>query len=250
MRVIAVASQKGGVGKTSLVHNIGFECAKKKRVLLIDFDPQANLTMCFDVHPSKDTPTVYNVLKDPELFEKSLIKVRDNLFLMPASMDLSASEVNFATDADRHERLKKVLQNAKNFDMVIIDAPPSLGFFTTNAFTAATEFIIPLQCHGFAWRALDQLFDIVKVVKKRLNPDLQFTGIVLTFHDTRNTLARTVINQAKKQFKDRVFNTPIPINVRVAEAPLKGLAAAEHAPRSTGAKAYKKLAGEVLNGIR
>lgn len=251
MRTIAVASQKGGVGKTSFVQNVGYELAAQgQTVVLVDFDPQANLTMSYGIDADGKRTTVLDALEEPERTPETLVPAREGLplYLMPSSMDLSAAEVNYASDIERQFKLDEALQQLEGHgvDVIMIDAPPSLGFYTVNALVAASEFLIPLQCQGLAWKALDQLFGIIDRIKRKLNSDLDFGGIALTFFDTRNNLSIQVADQAREQFNGSVFEYVVPVNVKIAEAPLRGLTVMEHAPDSRGAQAYRHLAEEVI----
>lgn len=251
MRTIAVASQKGGVGKTSFVQNVGYELARQgKTVALVDFDPQANLTMSFGVDGDGKRTTVLDALDEPTKTPEALVPVREGmpLYLMPSSMDLSAAEVNYASDIERQFKLDDALRHLddEGIDIALIDAPPSLGFYTVNALVAAKEFLIPLQCQGLAWKALDQLFGIIDRIKRKLNSELTFGGIALTFFDARNNLSIQVAEQAREQFTGNVYEYVVPVNVKIAEAPLRGLTVVEHAPESRGADAYRHLAEEVI----
>lgn len=248
-KIIAIVSQKGGVGKTSLVQNLGAELARAgQRILQVDFDPQSNLTIGWGLDPGQDRPTIYDALSRPDKAADSIINLRQNLDLIPANLDLSGAELEFASDyINRNNRLKKVLTELYGYDMILIDGPPSLGFFTINALFAATEIIIPLQTHFYAFRAIDQLFAIIDKVSE-VHRGLSLTGIVLTMYDSRNALTSTVEDAARRRFGDLVYKTVIPVNIRIAEAPLDGVSIGEYEEDSKGAMAYKALAGEVLDG--
>jgi chromosome partitioning protein len=245
-RIVAVVSQKGGVGKTSLVQNLGAELAlSDQRVLLIDFDPQSNLTTGWGIDPMEDRPTVYDAMTNPEVSVETLLEVRPNLYLMPASLDLAGAELAFINAIDRNSKLRKALAPITHyFDIILIDGPPSLGFFTVNALAAANEFLIPLQVHPYAYKALDQLLSIVSQVEE-INPELDLNGIVLTMYDQRNSLTSAIEDAARQRFNNRVYNTVIPINVRIPEATLDGLSVGEYEESSRGAIAYRDLAKEV-----
>ncbi len=247
-RVIAVVSQKGGVGKTSLVQNLGAELARAgQKVLMVDFDPQSNLTSGWGLDLEEERPTVYDAMLKPSDAPGCVINVRPNLDLLPASLDLAGSELTFASDLiDRVGKLKKALAPlVGRYDMVLIDAPPSLGFFTVNALAAASEILIPLQVQGYAYRALDQLLVIMERVRE-VNPSLRLGGVLLTMYDARNTLTFSVEEAARSRFGELVFKTTVPINVRIAEAPLEGQSVAEFESTSKGAVAYRNLAQEVI----
>jgi chromosome partitioning protein len=246
-RIIAVVSQKGGVGKTSLVQNLGAELAlTHRRVLIIDFDPQSNLTTGWGIDPYEDRPTVYDVLGEPGLVETAVLPIRKNLDLLPANLDLAGAELAFINAIDRNNKLRKALASTINaYDIVLIDSPPSLGFFTVNALAAATEFMIPLQVHPYAYKAIDQLLDIVDQVQE-INPNLTLIGIALTMYDRRNSLTDAIADAARQRFGNLVFNTVIPINVRIPEATLDGISVGEYESLSSGAIAYRDLAAEVI----
>ena len=244
--IIAVVSQKGGVGKTSLTQNLGAELALLgHQVLLVDFDPQSNLTTGWGIDPGEERPTSYTVMLEPVKAKSAIINVRPNLDLIPADLDLSGAELQFINAIDRNYKLRKSLAPlAVSYDYVLIDSPPSLGFFTINALVAATDIMIPLQCQAYAYKALDQLFQIVEQVKE-INEKLQLTAIVLTMYDVRNSLTMSVEEAARKRFGNLVMKAAVPVNVRIAEAPLDGVSVGEYETGSTGAQAYRSLAKEM-----
>lgn len=247
-RIFAVVSQKGGVGKTSLVQNLGAELARAgHRVLLVDFDPQSNLTTGWGLDPGTVPATVYDAMSEPQGVMDTILPVRRQLDLIPANLDLAGAELAFINSIDRNTRLRKALEPvAENYDVVLVDGPPSLGFFTVNALAAAGEIIIPLQVHPYAYKAVDQLLTIVQQVQE-INPRLQMTGIALTMYDRRNSLTAAIEDAARRRFGQLVFDTVIPINVRVAEATLDGISVGEYEAASAGAQAYESLAKEVIN---
>ncbi|MBV7333948.1 ParA family protein [Chloroflexi bacterium TSY] len=247
-RTVAICSQKGGVGKTSLTQNLGAELARTgERVLVVDFDPQSNLTSGWGFDPVEERPTVYTAMLDPTQAQACVIQHRPNMDLLPADLDLSGAELQFLAAVDRNTKLKKALAPLKDgYDFILIDGPPSLGFYTVNALTAATELIIPLQAQVYAYKALDQLLNIVGQVQE-INPSLQLSAVVLTMYDIRNSLTSSVEEQARKKFGDLVMQTVIPVNVRIAEAPLDGVSVREYAAESKGAEAYTNLAKEILD---
>jgi len=248
VRTVAVVSQKGGVGKTSLVQNLGAELAAAgQRTLLVDFDPQSNLTTGWGVDPGADHPTIYDAMTTPETAPGCVLNLRPRLDLMPANLDLAGAELAFINAIDRNNKLSKALAPvAGAYDVILIDGPPSLGFFTVNALAAADEIIIPLQVHPYAYKAVDQLLTIVDQVGE-INPGLRLTGIVLTMHDSRNSLTAAIEDAARQRFDGLVFETVIPINVRIAEATLDGISVGEYEASSKGAEAYRSLAEEALN---
>jgi chromosome partitioning protein len=247
-RVFAVVSQKGGVGKTSLVQNLGAELARSgNHVLLVDFDPQSNLTTGWGLDPGTSPATVYDAMSQPEYAEDTIVNLRTGLDLMPANLDLAGAELAFINAIDRNTRLRKALEPvATAYDVVLVDGPPSLGFFTVNALAAAGEIVIPLQVHPYAYKAVDQLLTIVEQVQE-INSQLRLTGIALTMYDRRNSLTAAIEDAARQRFGDLVFQTVIPINVRVAEATLDGISVGEYEAMSAGAQAYEALAKEVMD---
>lgn len=245
--VVAVASQKGGVGKTALTQNLGAELARSgQKVLVVDFDPQSNLTMGWGIDPDSDRPTIYTAMLEPNHVEACVIHHRPNLDIIPANLDLSGAELQFIAAVDRNTKLKKALRAILGgYDYVLIDGPPSLGFFTVNALVAADMVLVPLQCQVYAYKAIDQLLEIIAQVQE-IHPDLEIGGIVLTMYDVRNSLTISVEEIARARFGDQVLQTTVPVNVRIAEAPLDGVSVGEYEPSSSGAEAYRALAKEVL----
>lgn len=246
-RIIAVVSQKGGVGKTSLVQNLGAELAIAGiRVLVVDFDPQSNLTTGWGFDPLEERHTIYDCLDNPQVSREAVLSVRPNLDLISANLDLAAAEMAYINAIDRNTRLRKALAPLSDaYDVIMIDSPPSLGFFTVNALSAATDYMIPLQVHPYAYKAMDQLLAIVGQVGE-INPNLEMLGIVLTMYDRRNSLTEAIENATREQFGEAVFNTVVPINVRIPEATLDGINVGEFEPTSSGAIAYRELAKEVI----
>jgi len=246
--VVAIASQKGGVGKTSMTQNLGAEMARAgQKVLFVDFDPQSNLTSGWGVDPGADHPTVYTAMLDPRQSSQCVLRHRPNLDMMPARSRLAGAELQFLAAVDRNTKLKKALKPLMGrYDYILIDRPPSLGFFTVNALVAADSVLVPLQCQVYAYKAIDQLLQIIGQVQE-INPALQLAGIVLTMYDVRNSLTFSVEEIARKRFEALVLKTVIPINVRIAEAPLDGVSVGEYEPDSKGAAAFRDLAKEVLH---
>ncbi|KAA3664980.1 MAG: ParA family protein [Chloroflexi bacterium] len=246
-RIIAIVSQKGGVGKTSLVQNLGSELALNHyKTLLVDFDPQSNLTTGWGVDPMENRFTIYDSLSTPEQTADAILSIRPFLDLLPANLDLAGAEMAFINAIDRNNRLRKALTPIiPHYDVIMIDSPPSLGFFTVNALAAATEYMVPLQVHPYAYKAIDQLLDIVEQVQE-INPSLQPTGLILTMYDRRNSLTDAIEDAARGRFNDLIFNTVIPINVRIPEATLDGVSVGEYEENSSGAIAYRELAKEIL----
>ena len=247
-KIISVANQKGGVGKTTTTVNLATILAKKgKKVLLIDADPQGNATSGLGL--DKDlTPSTYDILVNDTEFEdvmqKTIIK---NLKVCPANMDLAGAEVELVSMMSREQRLKEKVDIIKDkFDYILIDCPPSLGLVTLNAFTASDSVLIPVQCEYFALEGLGQLLNTINLVKKHLNKDIRIEGALLTMYDIRTNLSNQVVKEVKKYFDNKVYKTVIPRNVRLSEAPSYGMPITEYDPRSKGAKSYIKFAKEFL----
>jgi chromosome partitioning protein len=199
------------------------------------------------VSPGELAVTVYDAMSDPGEAEQAILPVRQDLDLMPANLDLAGAELAFINAIDRNTRLRKALAPIQDdYDMILIDGPPSLGFFTVNALAAASEILIPLQVHPYAYKAVDQLLTIVEQVQE-INPQLNLTGIVLTMYDRRNSLTDAIEDAARDRFDSLVFETVVPINVRIAEATLDGISVGEYEATSAGAQAYEALAKEVID---
>ena len=247
-KIISVANQKGGVGKTTTTVNLGNILAKKrKKVLLIDADPQGNATSGLGVEKEVEYST-YDLLvgETPveEVIQETIIK---NLKLCPANMDLAGAEVELVSMMSREQRLKEKLDQVKDkFDYILIDCPPSLGLITLNSFTASDSVLIPVQCEYFALEGLGQLLNTVNLVKKHLNKNIKIEGALLTMYDIRTNLSNQVVKEVKKYFDNKVYKTVIPRNVRLSEAPSYGMPITEYDPRSKGAKSYMKFAKEFL----
>ena len=247
-KVISVANQKGGVGKTSTTVNLGTILAKKgKKVLLIDADPQGNATSGLGVEKEVEAST-YDILVNDTTLEEALEKtIIKNLKICPANMNLAGAEVELVSMMSREQRLKEKIEPIKEqFDYILIDCPPSLGLITLNAFTASDSVLIPVQCEYFALEGLGQLLNTINLVKKHLNKNIQVEGALLTMYDIRTNLSNQVVKEVKKYFDNKVYKTVIPRNVRVSEAPSYGMPITEYDPRSKGAKSYTKFAKEFL----
>jgi len=247
-KIIAIANQKGGVGKTTTSVNLSTILAKKgKRVVLLDADPQGNATSGLGVE--KDTgKSLYDVLINEEPVENTLQDtIEKNLKICPSSMNLAGAEVELVSQMSREHRLKEQLENVReDFDYIFIDCPPSLGLITLNSFTAADSVMIPVQCEYYALEGLGQLINTINLVKKHLNKSLEIEGAVLTMYDIRTNLSNQVVKEVKRYFDDRVYKTVIPRNVRLSEAPSFGMPISIFDPKSKGAKSYEKLAREFL----
>ena len=247
-KIISVANQKGGVGKTTTTVNLSTILAKKgKKVLLIDTDPQGNATSGLGV--SKDVElSVYDILIGDTEFDETLQETAiKNLKVCPSNISLAGAEVQLVSMMSREQRLKTKLDKIKDqYDYILIDCPPSLGLVTLNAFTASDSVLIPVQCEYFALEGLGQLLNTVNLVKKHLNKNLEIEGALLTMYDARTNLSNQVVKEVKKYFGDKVYKTVIPRNVRLSEAPSYGMPITIYDPRSKGAKAYEKFAKELL----
>ena len=247
-RIISIANQKGGVGKTTTAVNVGAILAKKnKKILLIDSDPQGNATSGLGIDKNVEM-TLYDVLINEvsinETLKDSCIK---NLKVCPSNMDLAGAEVELVSQMSREQRLKEKVDEIKDdYDFILIDCPPSLGLITLNAFTASDSVLIPVQCEYFALEGLSQLLDTINLVKKRLNKGLEIEGAVLTMYDMRTNLSNQVVKEVKRYFDDKVYKTVIPRNIRLSEAPSYGIPITIYDPKSKGSRAYEKLAREIL----
>jgi chromosome partitioning protein len=249
-RVIAVASQKGGVGKTTTAINLGACLAQEsKRVLLIDIDPQGNCSSGLGVNGNDQRVTTYEVLiGQAEITEAIQPTALANLDIVPTGQRLSGAEVELVGMMARETRLRSCLTKVRDeYEYVLIDSPPSLGLLTVNALTASDSVLIPLQCEYLALEGLTQLISAIRLVQDHLNPGLRIEGVLLTMYDARLNLSQQVVAEARKFFADRVYKTMIPRNVRLSEAPSFGKPIVLYDPHSSGADSYRDLATEVLD---
>jgi chromosome partitioning protein len=252
-RVIAIANQKGGVGKTTTAVNLGACLAEAgKRVLVVDLDPQGNASTGLGVERGDRRPTAYEVLMgDADVREAVVGTEVEGLWAVPSTIDLAGAEIELVSQFSREARLARALGSVvDDYDFVLVDCPPSLGLLTVNALTAADELIVPIQCEYYALEGLGQLLRNVRLVQQNVNPRLRLTGIVLTMFDPRTRLADQVVAEVRAYFGDRVYDNIIPRSVRLAEAPGFGRPIIRYDPQSKGAAAYRALAREVLGGRR
>jgi chromosome partitioning protein len=249
---ICVVNQKGGVGKTTTAINIASYLSEHgKKTLLIDLDPQANATSGIGLSQDKISGSIYHLLLDSGKIKDVLYPTAfENLHIIPSSRDLSGAEVELVSHVSRETILRKLLKPIReHYDYIIMDCPPSLGLLTLNGLVAADRAIIPLQCEYFALEGIAGLVNTVKMVKESFNSDLEIAGIVLTMFDKRTALNHQVVENARRFFKGLVFETIVPRNVRLTEAPSHGLPIALYHPASKGAEAYYNLAKEVMSRV-
>ncbi len=248
-KIISIANQKGGVGKTTTAINLGTALAAVgKRVLLIDLDPQGNASTGLGVDRANRLVTTYDVLVDRQPISEAIVQTKiANLSIIPATVDLSSADVDMMDDPKRILRLKEALsQGATNFDYILIDCPPSLSLLTLNAFSASDSVLVPLQSEFFALEGLSQLMLTVREVRQNVNPNLHIEGVILTMYDKRNRLSKQVESDVRDNLGDLVYSTIVPRNVRVSEAPSFGLPAILYDPQSKGSTAYQRLAAEFI----
>jgi len=249
-KAIAIFNQKGGVGKTTTNVNLATCLAiRGKKVLILDIDPQGNTTSGIGIVKKGLEKTAYEVLIDDGMKPESAIMKTciKNLDIIPASVKLAGAEIELVQLEGREKRLKKAIESIKSkYDYIFIDCPPSLGLLTINSLTAVDSVLIPIQCEFYALEGVSQLMSTVELVQKNLNPDLKIQGVILSMFDGRTNLSIQVVEEVKKYFREKVYSTVIPRNVRLAEAPSHGLPITEYDPKSKGAEAYLEFADEFL----
>jgi len=251
-RIISVSNQKGGVGKTTTTINISaFLAEKGKRVLIIDIDPQGNAGYGLGINTEEIETTIYEVLIKEIPIEEAIFKTDiENLFIIPANIHLSGAQVELLHIDKREYILKELLKNVKkDFDLILIDCPPSLGILTVNSLVAADSVLIPLQCEYYALEGLNQLLKVIAMVQENLNKNLVIEGVVLTMYDPRTNLSQQIVSDVREFFKDKVFKTIVPRNVKLSEAPSFGKPISLYDRNCTGCESYEKLSLEVLANV-
>ncbi len=248
-KVIAIANQKGGVGKTTTTINLSAALGKKgKKILVIDTDPQGNTTSGFGLDKNSEENTIYELMLSESTIEESIHKeVSENVDILPANVNLAAAEIELIDTENNQFILRNALEPVRDtYDFIIIDCPPSLSMLTINAMTTADSILVPIQCEFYALEGLSQLINTVNLVKERMNADLEMEGVVFTMYDARTNLSMQVVENVTSHIDEHVFKTIIPRNIRLAEAPSYGTPIEEYESKSAGAEAYRLLADEII----
>lgn len=249
-QIISVANQKGGVGKTTTTVNLGACLASLgKQVLLVDMDAQGNATSGVGIRKPDVAQDIYDVLvNELPIAEATIATEHENLSIVPATLQLAGAEIELTSMMARESRLKSSLAEVNDqYDYILIDCPPSLGHLTINSFTASDSILIPVQCEYYALEGLSQLLNTVRLVQKHFNPELEIEGVLLTMYDARTNLGNEVVEEVRKYFREKVYDTVIPRNIRLSEAPSHGKPIIDYDPRSRGAEVYQALAKEVVD---